>query len=1047
MLESKQEERGFFSKFRYAFAFLLIVSTVMLRFSKIFSTQTGMSHPQFGFKGYNPTTFKNLTSYLSENYFSFKGFFFADMFYLLALWWVMYTLFKKIKPRKNRIESFRKQISKGLIGLGIISVVADVIENLSYWTGNLWLPAVESIKTASMALLLVSILLYAIINIKSEGRSLIKKFLRSGYISIIILVLIGFGLTLLPQGATLIVHLFEAGSIPGLISIVCSVFFVNVLAIILSIYPKYLEFRISNEEEKVDWHMTEQKWGFGIITYKLNKSDDSRLVLGRYSLGILVYIAWFYIMYKAFALYGLTWFEPLAATTLLGGLYLIVAGHYFLKFRKERSAFYSKLFRGTLEEADLSKIRKWVKLYIIWMISTFIFGLICLGVYYTLGWHIVSFIFSLCFIFCNASCFILFRFTRVLLVFAKGNFDHIKWVNEKDFKEEQSNAKMEAFFNSNSDWSYIFKGKVWDYFIDFSSNYIFLRRLQLAGFVSLFLLLASNLILVFGNVTIFSSIPILLAFLVNFYVIIILYVKHLIFYDSSKMSRYFLHKRIKESPGIDMKGIELTPKEKDKFVLKKLVIMPLAILIVLFGLKGVKNFHKMNFVDTKSYMRVDDYKTHLEKHTAEKNINRLAKVASFGGGLKSNLWNLLVLNKLESEVLKKDGKRSFLDYCFSFSGVSGGAVGLGNYLALDFAAREKGLVKMKAIEDIGNENVLSIDMAGLLVHDFVMGSFKIAGNGRNKDRSYYAMERYIEILSNGNKECKELLSETSQQDAWYEMYKSRGHIPALIINTASTGPFPGVAFSLESEYLEKVGEKVFPGYILLEENEKDLRYYDAISTSNRFPIMSPSAQVDHKGFFLDGGYFENSGLLTSSYFQRYLQSASEKLDTTPVITINVINSKSDYIRKFIDTLVTEDIIINSATNISAIISGVTDINKLPNVLRSAEGEYVEGGDKFMSIYLPHMISTADIESLLGGTVKFTPKILKAITENNNKVRNAIQTYARENNLDLNIATRGIVEPPLARTLSKYAVIYQQAMISNFDGCLKEVEEIVDWLSK
>jgi hypothetical protein len=279
------------------------------------------------------------------------------------------------------------------------------------------------------------------------------------------------------------------------------------------------------------------------------------------------------------------------------------------------------------------------------------------------------------------------------------------------------------------------------------------------------------------------------------------------------------------------------------------------------------------------------------------------------------------------------------------------------------------------------------------------------------------------------------------------MYKDRGHIPALIINTASTGPFPGVAFSLETDYLHKRDLEVFPGYILLEDRNKDLRYYDAISTSNRFPIMSPTAQVDDKGFFLDGGYFENSGLLTSSYFQKYLRANSPKLKETPVLTINVINSKSDYIRNFIGHLYDDNIIINSSSNISAIINGISDINKLPNVLRRAEGRYVEGDDEFMSIYLPHLITTTDIEAMLGGRVLFTPKVLKEIQKNNDDIHVAIEKYAAANKLDLNIATRGIVEPPLSRTLSQYAVIYQQAMITHFARTQEEIKEIVDWLEK
>jgi len=1046
MTNTDQKAPGFFERFRWAYLFFLIVAAVMLRSSKIFQTKSGMAEPQFGFKGYDPIAFEDLTSYFREEFMSFKVFFIADLFFMLSLCWITYTLYKKIKPRDSILGRFKIWIPRVLIGAAALTIIANSLENYFYLSGNLWFSAIETIKSLLTGIFILVFLVYVFIN-ADKGRFLqARKFLRSSYISIIILILIGFGLTLLPQGATLIVHLFEDHNIPGLISIICSVFFVNILAIILSHYPKYMEFRQDDDKTGVDWHMTEQWKGFGIITYHMKKSDDIYLVFGRYCLGILAYVAWFYIIYKAFALYGLTWFDPFAATVICATMYLIFAGYFFFKFNREKAVFYDKVASGTIVDADLETMRKWVRLYVIWLLSTIIFGTIGLYIYWHFGWHVISYVFSLCFIFCNANCFLLFRLTRSSMTLARANMDHIRWVKEKDFAPQETIDKLASTFHKKRDWSYFLRGRLWNYLTDFSSNYIFLRRLQAAGFIALFLLIVSNLFLIFGDVTIFSSIPIFLAFLVNVYAIFILYVKHMIFYNDYENTNYYLHRRIKKPPGIDRKGVQLSKESKNRFVLR-LAIIPVLVIGILIGIQGINNFHRMDFTYTKNQMRIQEYANRLEAHVEEKGIRRLAKVASFGGGLKSNLWNLLVLNQLDTEVKKRGLENDFLDHCFSFSGVSGGAVGLGNYLAIDYSAREYGLDKWQAIDDIGNENVLAIDMAGLFMHDPFFNTVKFS-DSRNKDRSFYAMEQYIKVISNGNEECMRFLSDSSQQHVWHEMYKSRGHIPALIINTASTGPNPGVAFSLESKYLKNRDRAVFPGYILLEDENLDLRYYDAVSTSNRFPIMSPAAQVDDKGSFLDGGYFDNSGLLTSSYFQKFLRLDSKKLDAVPVITINVINSKSDYIRKFLGEQVSQDDInIKSSSNVGAIISGISDINKLPNVLRDAEGRYVEGHDKFMSIYLPHLITTTDIENLYGGKVNFIPEILEEIQKNNDEIRNAITDYAAENGLDVDISKHGIVEPPLARTLSKYAVIYQQAMITNFDGTQQEIKEIIDWLEK
>ena len=68
--------------------------------------------------------------------------------------------------------------------------------------------------------------------------------------------------------------------------------------------------------------------------------------------------------------------------------------------------------------------------------------------------------------------------------------------------------------------------------------------------------------------TIFSAIPIFLAFLVNAYAIFILYVKHMIFYNDYENTNYYLHKKTKESPGIDMQGVSVSKTVKNCFVLQ-----------------------------------------------------------------------------------------------------------------------------------------------------------------------------------------------------------------------------------------------------------------------------------------------------------------------------------------------------------------------------------------------------------------------------------------------------------------------------------------------
>ena len=80
MTNSNQNAPKFLERFRWAYLFFLIVSAVMLRASKIFQTESGMAKPQFGFKGYTPASFDDLTEYFRAEFWSFECFFIADMF-------------------------------------------------------------------------------------------------------------------------------------------------------------------------------------------------------------------------------------------------------------------------------------------------------------------------------------------------------------------------------------------------------------------------------------------------------------------------------------------------------------------------------------------------------------------------------------------------------------------------------------------------------------------------------------------------------------------------------------------------------------------------------------------------------------------------------------------------------------------------------------------------------------------------------------------------------------------------------------------------------
>ena len=65
--------------------------------------------------------------------------------------------------------------------------------------------------------------------------------------------------------------------------------------------------------------------------------------------------------------------------------------------------------------------------------------------------------------------------------------------------------------------------------------------------------------------------------------------------------------------------------------------------------------------------------------------------------------------------------------------------------------------------------------------------------------------------------------------------------------------------------------KVIPGStnILKLDLHKTLPFMEAISMTERFPLFSATATIEGLGHFIDGGYFENSGLLSLMNFRDY----------------------------------------------------------------------------------------------------------------------------------------------------------------------------------
>lgn len=1031
-----------------------IISMIMLYCTNQFAQITGMKSPQFGLPSHTSLDqFNHLKSYFqtSDATAFYTGYFYADMFFILSITLLVVSIINKFKG-----HSYLSKKSNPVVALAVIGALAwisDIIENLNYLIDTpLLIFNIELIKIALIAMLGIGFLWWFLYDIIFPNFKILRDYLKASSISLLCLMIMALGLTLLPQGATLIVDIFEQESFVKVsINLIILLFLTNVLAVTVSHFPIFLEFAF-NQKNKVRWQKTKSNSFFKIITY-VNHSEPTTIKnYLRYTLGIASYAAMFYVIMKAFSLYGVSKL-PAEFTVLFSTIFVSLTFYYmWYEFRKDKIAFLELL--KTTEYSDdhdtAIKFMSWLK----WFWISFWLGAIMLIIWVvvaaTFKWHYTTLLITVISFLMNTLCFCLFRLTRSYLIFYLGDNTLINQVNKDEFNFTEDNFHSENRLDiilPNKREKTI-TNKLKKFFGEFSSNVRYIDRLNIAVYIVIAFFLYIICLPELDHVSYFSGISILLAFMITIYGTITACFKVYIYYtnvdepnplsnfiianDNSQSNRAHLGIQSEESINFMKSKIKsyFDSAKKLKEYKAWRIASPLIIIILVIGYKYAKStstIHKMEMVSyNENSVSTTKFINDIKNHLLDSDTKSLVQIASYGGGLKANLWNLLILNELNNTITAQENSPcSLMERTISLSGVSGGMVGIGNYVAFKYVHDAANPTNI--INKIGKSNIVSYDIAGLLGHDLIYG-LRSNKDKQYHDRSDLAMKHYWDIIK---KDDTENLLTHSLNSTFKKLYDDSYRYPAIIVNSASSNSQPGVGISLSGNDVENI----FPGYKIFQnpDSSSDLSFYDAISTSNRFPIMSPAAQVEDLGHFLDGGYFENSGLFTSDYFAEYIHAKIPDSIQLDIIQVSIINSQSDYIKKFIKKNNIKPKSLNPQTNIQSIISGITDIDKLPRVLRSTK----QGKPNYHEIYLPHLISVSRIESILNGTMEVDTILLNKIKANNEKIKTALLDYD-----DYAYPEWGIVEPPLARTLSKPAMEYQKAMIYNHQPTKENLESIV-----
>ncbi len=453
----------------------------------------------------------------------------------------------------------------------------------------------------------------------------------------------------------------------------------------------------------------------------------------------------------------------------------------------------------------------------------------------------------------------------------------------------------------------------------------------------------------------------------------------------------------------------------------------LIVLVIVFGLKWYwnRNHNEIQYLKEYSFDKNEtiEIDTFLSKYFDVKTDDSVRYyIASWGGGLRATYFNLLYLDKKQ-----KESGNQFLNKVVAMSGVSGGSLGLN----LLFSTKKENEAKHYSLvsdiyDNIGNGNFASTDIAYLLGRDRLPFNQWLS-----RDRSIVGMNNYWSIITSP---CTPF-DTTAYQTYWKEGVNRLGYFPLLITNTTKTSGNYGVAFSAYADP-EKFNQ-IFKGATNILDLKKDtmsLSFYEAMSTTERFPFFSATASIKGQGHYIDGGYFENSGILSLINLRHYINQKEPKRKTKDVLII-LGNSKSNLIDFYITKLQKDSIItikIAGETDYGAIIKGVLDTDRLGNYLSDHHGIH---SDSAILINLPYHIRYNDFVKALGGKPQDSMDIAtirKKIKENNDAVDKAINDYVKSEKPNTNrrkyaLSKWDFAYPTLSRYLSRPTVNYYKAM--------------------
>lgn len=832
----------------------------------------------------------------------------------------------------------------------------------------------------------------------------IVKFIKSSILSLIVLCIMFFLLTKMEQAAAMVINLVEH----DILSLLVSFLLINVLAFSLSHYPIYTYYS-ANLNHRKDMFLWEPKTILGFIRVtvfesKFTKPYTFNLVANilRYSNGLMVFVIWGCILIYGFEknlLYDKSWTNGLYWLVVLSSISALVGYGVlkYYKFKYQEDIIRIDLKLRTDNGVTTTRNRR-LNYCLSWSFLIFsILFFLCIGILIYLTTNNIGFS----------------KLGLSLLLFA--NF----WLTLLYFNFRLIRSEIRSIINYIDENK---KSKLVRYYIrlfQFAQKpERYLGILIIAFLVALMFLIVSHFSAI-NNGDIANGIPILLAYLYC-YSFVIFSIFKFFFVTRNKFKQHY-----KEDTFMPIKFRRI------RWIIS--IVLLLIMYIFIKGAQGESVTHQLSLVSVHKFDKL--YDVNLINDIKLKPDSVMFFIAAQGGGLKGNFWTLNILNKLQA--LTKDG---LINSTIAVSGASGGSLALGLYTLLYKEHGSKtGLIQDK-INTIVKGNYTSVDLSLMFGWDFLRKAYPLNLYAGSKDRAYYKMRMYQNVISENN--ASELLSQDFRS-LWAEVYDKYQYFPSLIMNTSSVKGKRGVFWSHQPT---TNFTNIFPNaedLLYSTDTTKAISYYQAVSTTNRFPLLSPAAKIKGKGHYIDAGAIDNGGLMGCIDLYRYLK-VKGALKGKKIVFIEIMNGSSTYTNHIIKSLehlpeINED---ESSTFEADIMAGV-NLDKIPEYLRGVVYNLAQNhvNIDYVPIYLPHRTSLKDVEERLGGEIindSDKNDVLAALTKSNNIISDSTEYK------------KGFSEPwrytelPLSRHLSGSNIAFGMKML-NHPEVLAQLKKIQKYL--